>query len=155
EPISLPMPAQEVETHQANSLWRNGAKQFFRDQRAAKVGDILTVEISIDDNAKLDNSTTRERTGKEDMGLTNLFGLENPIAKALPGATDPASLVKTASDSSTKGDGQIDRKETINLTVAAIVTQVLPNGNLAIQGRQEVRVNYELRELLVTGIVRP
>jgi flagellar L-ring protein precursor FlgH len=155
EPVSQPMPAAEIETHQTNSLWRNGAKQFFRDQRAAKVGDILTVEISIDDSAKLDNSTTRDRSGKENLGLTNLFGLENPIAKALPGATDPASLLKTASDTSTKGNGAIARKETINLTVAAIVTQILGNGNFVIQGRQEVRVNFEVRELLVTGIVRP
>jgi flagellar L-ring protein precursor FlgH len=155
EPVSLPMPAAETEAHQTNSLWRNGAKQFFRDQRAGKVGDILTVEISIADNAKLDNSTTRSRSGTDNMGLANLFGLENPIVKALPGATDPASLVKTTSDTATKGDGAIDRKETINLTVAAIVTQILPNGNLVIQGRQEVRVNFEVRELLVTGIVRP
>lgn len=155
EPVSLPMPAAENETHETNSLWRAGAKQFFRDQRAAKVGDILTVEISIDDSAKLDNSTTRARSGAENMGLTNLFGLENPIAKALPGATDPASLLKTSSDTATKGDGAIDRKETINLTVAALVTQILPNGNFVIQGRQEVRVNFEVRELLVTGIVRP
>lgn len=155
EPVSLPMPAVDNESHETNSLWRSGAKQFFRDQRAGKIGDILTVEISIDDSAKLDNSTTRARSGSDNMGLANLFGLENPIVKALPGATDPASLVKTTSDTATKGDGAIDRKETINLTVAAIVTQILPNGNLVIQGRQEVRVNFEVRELLVTGIVRP
>ena len=155
EPVSLPMPQQPVEAFQANSLWRTGAKAFFRDQRASKVGDILTVDISIADSAKLDNSTTRSRSGSEDLGLSNLFGLENPIAKALPGATDPSSLVKTNSDTATKGDGAIDRQETINLTVAAIITQVLPNGNLVIQGSQEVRVNYEMRQLTITGIVRP
>jgi flagellar L-ring protein precursor FlgH len=155
EPVSLPMPAADNESHETNSLWRSGAKQFFRDQRAGKIGDILTVEISIDDSAKLDNSTTRSRSGTDNLGLTNLFGLENPIVKALPGTNDAASLVKTTSDTATKGDGAIDRKEAINLTVAAIVTQILPNGNLVIQGRQEVRVNYEVRELIVTGIVRP
>lgn len=155
EPVSLPMPAADNEAHTTNSLWRSGAKQFFRDQRAAKVGDILTVEISIDDSAKLDNSTTRSRSGTDNMGLTNLFGLENPIVRALPGDNDPANLLKTSSSTATKGDGAIDRKEAINLTVAAIITQILPNGNLVIQGRQEVRVNYEVRELLVTGIVRP
>lgn len=155
EPVSLPMPAADSEAHTTNSLWRSGAKQFFRDQRAAKVGDILTVEISIADSAKLDNSTTRSRTGSDNMGMTNLFGLENPVAKALPGPTDPSNLVKTSSSTASKGDGAIARKENVNLTVAAIVTQILPNGNLVIQGRQEVRVNYEVRELLVTGIVRP
>ena len=155
EPVSLPMPQPTQEAFHANSLWRTGAKAFFRDQRAGKVGDIMTVDISIADSAKLDNSTTRSRTGSEDMGLSNLFGLENPVSKALPGTTDPSSLVKTNSDSATKGDGAIDRQETINVTVAAIVTQVLPNGNLVIEGSQEVRVNYEKRQLFVTGIVRP
>jgi flagellar L-ring protein precursor FlgH len=151
----MPMPALPHETLETNSLWRTGAKAFFRDQRASKVGDILTVEISIDDSAKIDNQTQRSRTGTENMGLTNLFGLENPVAKALPGATDVANLVKTNSDSETNGKGQIQRDETINTTIAAIITQILPNGNLVIDGKQEVRVNNEVRELDVAGIVRP
>lgn len=155
EPVSMPMPTAPHEPVDTNSLWRPGAKAFFRDQRASKVGDILTVEISIDDSAKIDNQTQRTRTGTEKMGLTNLFGLENPIAKALPGVTDPSSLVDTNSDSETNGKGQIQRDETINTTIAAIVTQILPNGNLVISGKQEVRVNNEVRELDLAGIVRP
>ena len=155
EPVSMPMPASPVEQLHTNSLWRTGAKAFFRDQRASKVGDILTVEISISDSAKIDNQTQRSRVGTENMGLANLLGLENPIAKALPGATDMANLVKTNSDSESNGKGQIQRDETINTTIAAIITQILPNGNLVIQGRQEVRVNYEVRELMIAGIVRP
>jgi flagellar L-ring protein precursor FlgH len=153
--VTMPMPVPSTEAYQANSLWRQGAKAFFRDQRASKIGDILTVDISIDDSAKLDNSTTRTRTGSNKMGVDNLFGLESPITNALPGAATASALVGTNSDSQTKGDGQIDRKEAINLTIAAVVTQILPNGNFVIQGSQEVRVNYELRRLTVSGIVRP
>ena len=155
EPVSLPMPITEAETHQTNSLWRNGAKQFFLYQRAGKVGDILTVNISISDSAKLDNSTSRSRTGSESAKMPNLLGLETRLKGILPKAVDPSNLTSLSSDSANKGSGAIDRKETINTTVAAIVTQVLPNGNLVIQGRQEVRVNYEVRELLIGGIVRP
>ncbi len=155
EPVSMPMPVAPVEQTDRNSLWRIGAKAFFRDQRASKVGDILTVEVSIADSAKIDNQTQRSRVGTEKMGLTNLFGLENPIAKALPGVTDPSSLVDTSSDSQTDGKGQIQRDETINTTIAAIVTQILPNGNLVISGKQEVRVNNEVRELDIAGIIRP
>jgi len=155
EPVSMPMPAPSSDPTETNSLWRTGAKAFFRDQRASKVGDILTVEISIADSAKIDNQTQKSRVGTEKMGLTNLFGLENPIAKALPGVTDPSSLVDTNSDSETNGKGQIQRDETINTTIAAIVTQILPNGNLVISGKQEVRVNNEVREMDIAGIVRP
>jgi flagellar L-ring protein precursor FlgH len=155
KPISLPMPAPDNEVHQPNSLWRTGAKAFFRDQRAAKVGDILTVNISIDDSAKLNNSTERSRTGSEQMGVSNILGLESYLHDILPEAVDKANLAKFGSTGASKGDGSIDRAETIKLTIAAIVTQVLPNGNLVIEGHQEVRVNYEKRELLITGIVRP
>ena len=151
----MPMPASPVEQLHTNSLWRTGAKAFFRDQRAAKVGDILTVDITISDSAKLNNQTSASRVGTENMGLTNLLGLENPLAKALPGATDLANLVKTNSDSESKGNGQIQRDETVNTTIAAIITQILPNRNLVISGKQEVRVNNEVREMDVSGIVRP
>jgi flagellar L-ring protein precursor FlgH len=155
EPVSMPMPASPIEHSQNNSLWRTGAKAFFRDQRAAKVGDILTVDITIADNAKINNQTSASRVGTENMGLTNLIGLENPIAHALGHGVDLANLVKTNSDSESKGNGQIQRDETINTTIAAIITQILPNGNLVIAGKQEVRVNNEVREMDISGIVRP
>ena len=137
------------------SLFRSGAGAFFRDQRAGRVGDILTVRIRINDRAELGNSTSRSRTGSEGAGLSALLGLQAPLAKLLPGAVDPASLVASDSTSRSDGNGAISRSETINMTVAATVVGVLPNGNLAIRGRQEMRVNYELRELVISGIVRP
>lgn len=155
EPVSLPMPQPDTHVYQTNSLWQTGAKQFFRDQRASKVGDILTVEISIQDRASLGNSTTRSRSSSEEGGIDALFGLQSYAADVFAEGTDAASLVGFGSTSASKGNGDITRSETIELTVAAIITQILPNGNLVIQGRQEVRVNFEVRELLITGIVRP
>jgi flagellar L-ring protein FlgH len=137
------------------SLFRTGAGAFFRDQRAGRVGDILTVRINIADRADVGNSTSRARSGSENSGIAALLGLQAPLAKLLPGAVDPAKLVATDSTSKSEGSGSISRRETINMTVAATVVGVLPNGNLAIRGRQEVRVNYELRELVISGIVRP
>ena len=139
-----------------NSLWRVGARTFFTDQRAARVGDILTVMISIDDSANVTNDTTRERKTANTMGMPHFFGLESVFAgRILPKAFDPATAVSTSADSALTGKGQINRQDKINLTIAAVVTKVLANGNLVIQGRQEVKTNNEMRELTVAGLVRP
>ena len=153
--VITPLPAPVLVARQANSLWRPGAKAFFRDHRASRVGDILTVNVAISDQANVSNTTNRSREAAEDADVTNLFGLEAEFGKVLPNAILPASVVSLGNKSSTKGAGAVARSETINLTVAALVLQVLSNGNMVIQGRQEVRVNFEIRELTVTGIVRP
>ncbi|WP_010219804.1 flagellar basal body L-ring protein FlgH [Sphingomonas sp. PAMC 26621] len=137
------------------SLFRTGSGAFFRDQRAGRVGDILTVKINIADKAAVDNTTTRSRAGTEKSGVAALLGLQAPLAKLLPGAVDPAKLVDTSSTSTANGAGNTSRSETINMTIAATVVGVMPNGNLLIRGKQEVRVNFELRELVVSGMVRP
>ena len=139
----------------ANSLWRVGARAFFHDQRASKVGDILTVQVDIRDNARLSNETATNRESEIGGGISNLFGLESTIAKALPGPYDTSKLLNAGSSTSMAGSGSVNRSENLSMTIAAVVTSVLPNGNLVIQGRQEVRVNQELRELTVAGIVRP
>lgn len=131
------------------SLFRAGAGTLFQDQRASQVGDILRVEINITDEAEFGNSTSRSRSGSESMGIGALLGLQNVI----PG--DAAKAVDASSNSNSGGQGNTSRSEKINMSMAAIVTDVLPNGNLVIRGRQEIRVNFELRELIVTGIVRP
>ena len=154
--VSLPMPEATKDQFMSNSLWRQGARAFFKDQRANRVGDILTVVINIDDQASFNNETERRRENTEDSDVTNLLGLETQLEKRLlPESFNPASALSLGSTSRSKGTGTVDRKEELSLTVAAIVTQVLPNGNLVIQGRQEVRVNFEVRELLIAGVVRP
>lgn len=156
-PVSMPMPAPEPEPARfnPNSLWRNGARAFFKDQRAARVGDILTVIVEITDQAKMDNASKRSLDASEGMGVNSFFGLEKAVAKILPDGTDLSSAVDLSSGSKTDGSGTIQRAETVTTKIAAVVTQVLPNGNMVVEGRQEVRLNYEMRELVVAGVVRP
>ncbi len=156
--IASSLPPQSINTPpvpSANSLWRPGARAFFIDQRANKPGDILTVMIDIDDSAKLSNSTNSSRTNATKGGVAHFFGLETSVAKILPSAFDPANAIDQSGNTSSAGTGSLDRQEKISLRVAAVVTRVLPNGNLVIQGSQEVKANNELRDLTVTGIVRP
>jgi flagellar L-ring protein precursor FlgH len=139
----------------ANSLWRSGARTFFNDQRASHVGDILTVLINIDDSAKTTNSTSSSRTSGVTAGIPHLLGLESSLGKILPGGYDPANALATNSKTTNDGAGAVNRAEKISLTIAAVVSAVLPNGNLVIQGTQEVRTNTEVRQLTIAGIVRP
>ncbi len=153
-PPVVPLPPPPVPTRNVNSLWTNGAHSFFHDPRASRPGDIITVNISVADAAKFSDTTSRSRANSDDANLTNFFGLEGSLANALPQGADPSKLVKMGSNTSNVGSGSVDRSESINLTLAALVTQVLPNGNLVIGGHQQVRVNDELRDLQVAGIVR-
>ena len=154
-PVSLPMPDVMPAEHQANSLWRQGARAFFDDQRASRVGDILTVRINIKDDAALSNSSKRARANTEDASLNALLGYETSLTRVLPETINPGNLIDIDSSTDNSGTGSINRNEAINLKVAALVTQILPNGNLVLHGRQEVRVNFEVRELQVAGIIRP
>ncbi|MDO8409987.1 MAG: flagellar basal body L-ring protein FlgH [Phenylobacterium sp.] len=139
----------------ANSLWRSGARAFFLDQRANRVGDIVTVQIDIDDRAQTSNASTSSRSGGVSAGVPNFLGLESSLGRILPGGFDPANAISTKSSSSNTGSGSVSRSEKISLTVAAVVTAVLPNGNMMIQATQEVRTNNEVRQLSVAGIIRP
>ena len=154
-PVSLPMPAPQAAEDNPNSLWRSGARAFFKDHRAKEVGDILTVELNLDDSASLANTTERDRADSEDTDVTNFLGLEAEYSKVLPQGISPAAVISMGNTHSTSGEGSIERSESIELTFAAVITQILPNGNLIIIGRQEIMVNSELRELMVTGVIRP
>lgn len=151
-PVSMPMPEPQPISHNPNSLWRNGSRAFFRDQRAQRVGDILTVKVKFQDQANIQNTTNQSRTGSQSMGTPSLFGAERLISRA---GADPSSLVSTTGTNSNEGKGTVTRSETLTTNVAAVVMQVLPNGNLVLEGKQEMRVNFEVRELIVAGVVRP
>src|SRR6202166_3409653 len=153
EPVQMPMPNPETASYNANSLWRNGSRAFFKDQRASRIGDILTVTVNITDKANIANETQRSRTAKDDSGITDFIGSKTLGAQAqkiLPGR-----ILTADSTASSDGKGSIQRQESLQTNVAAVVTQLLPNGNLVVEGKQEIRVNYEVRELIVAGIVRP
>src|SRR6476659_3224067 len=152
KPVQMPMPKPEVASYSPNSLWRNGSRAFFKDQRAARVGDLLTVTVNFTDKANIANETQRSRSSKEDSGITDFIGsqtITQPL-KILPGR-----ILTTDSTASSDGKGSVNRQEALQTNVAAVVTQVLPNGNLVVEGKQEIRVNFEIRELIVAGIVRP
>ncbi len=154
-PMTMPMPASQTANPQVGALWRNGSRAFFKDQRAAQVGDILTVLVNITDTADIKNGTTATRSGSEAMGLPNLFGMETTVIPKLLTGSTAANLISASSTNSNNGSGEIKRNETVTLRLAGVITQVLPNGNLVVAARQEVRVNSELRQLLVGGVVRP
>ncbi|WP_192843405.1 MULTISPECIES: flagellar basal body L-ring protein FlgH [Aureimonas] len=149
-PVVQPQAAYSPEPpRHVNSLWTGRNADFFRDTRALNVGDIVTVKIKIDDKAKLDNNTKRSRDSGVSVGadLKGSFG-----SWGLPTVGADLGL---KNGTKTAGKGTVDRQEEINVSVAAVVTQVLPNGNLYIAGQQEIRVNFEVRVLSIAGIIRP
>jgi flagellar L-ring protein precursor FlgH len=151
KPVQMPMPKPEAVSFNANSLWRNGSRSFFKDQRAHQIGDLLTVTVNITDQANFANETQRTRTVTEDSGITAFLGSNLlTTTKVLPGR-----LLTADATSASDGKGTIQRQESLQTNIAAVVTQLLPNGNMVVEGKQEIRVNFEMRELIVAGIVRP
>lgn len=137
------------------SLWNGGRTSLLGDRRAERKGDILTVVIEIDDKAEISNSSDRSRSSSGSMGIPEFFGIPQRLDAELPEGASMANAVSTNSSSGSSGDGSVRRNEKLTLRIAATVIHVMPNGALQIEGRQEVRVNFELRELLVSGFVRP
>jgi flagellar L-ring protein precursor FlgH len=152
KPVQMPMPKPEAVSYNANSLWRNGSRSFFKDQRAHQIGDLLTVTVNITDQANFANETQRSRTTTEDSGITAFLG-----SNLLTGKTTalPGRLLTADATASSDGKGSVQRQESLTTNIAAVVTQLLPNGNMVVEGKQEIRVNFEMRELIVAGIVRP
>lgn len=150
QPMTWPLPDPEPERQlYSNSLWQPGARAFFRDQRANRVGDILRVKVAIDDKAEVDNETKRDRENEQEVALPVIGQLGRYVLPEI----DP--LYSLSGNNSTTGKGEIKREDKIETTVAAVITQLLPNGNMVISGSQEIRVNHEVRELSIKGIVRP
>ena len=153
-PMTMPMPAAQTAMPQANALWRNGSRAFFKDQRAAQVGDIVTVLVNTTDTADIKANSNISRTSGEGLGVPNLFGLEAALPKFIAGAL-ASNLVTANSTHTSTGVAEVKRNEAVTVRLAGVVTQVLPNGNLVVSARQEMRVNGELRELMVSGVIRP
>ncbi|MCT4556780.1 MAG: flagellar basal body L-ring protein FlgH [Pelagimonas sp.] len=137
------------------SLWSGGQTSLLGDRRAMKRGDIMTVVIEIDDSASISNTSSRSRSGSENMSMPHLFGIPQRIDLGITDGASMANAVSVTGSGNSTGTGSVSRSESLTLRVAATVTDVLPNGILAIEGAQEVRVNFEIRELLVSGYVRP
>lgn len=156
QPVTMPMPAPRPVYSSPNSLWRTGAQGFFKDQRASQVGDILTVIVDFNDNVSFSNTTDLSRDSKTSTGVNNLLGFEGKAArKIFPEEFNPAKLFDLRSNPTHTGTGTITRKDTMTTNIASSIIQILPNGNFVVNGRQEVRVDNEVRELIIQGIVRP
>lgn len=155
QPMSWPQPTPLTGIHTSGSLWQAGSKTFFRDTRARSVGDIMTVIVNIQDKAELDNSTERKRDSSDSLDVPSVYGLQKNIRGLLNEESEADPLLDIGSKTNSKGEGKIGRQEKIDTKVAAVVTQLMANGNMAIYGSQEIRVNSEVRQMTVQGIVRP
>lgn len=151
----LPQRLEKVKPVDRASLWSGTRNSLLGDRRAGEPGDILTVVIEIDEEAEFSNTSDRSRSASESLSMGSLFGLPESIQPRLPDAANAKEPVEIDSSSSSSGDGSVKRNEKLTLRVAATITDSLPNGVLRIQGSQEIRLNFEIRELLVTGYVRP
>ena len=151
----LPLRVDPETPTEAASLWSGARQSLLGDRRAIQQGDILTVVIEIDEEAEISNATDRSRAGSESLGIPDLFGLPQRVNRSLPTGASLDNAVSINSASSSSGDGSVKRNEKLTLRVAATIVDVLPNGVLSIAGSQELRVNFEMRELLVSGYVRP
>jgi len=155
-PVTMPMPEPEIATREMNSLWSSTRSAFFEDQRAKQVGDILTVTIDMENDAELASNSSRSRAAGENAAIPALGGFETYLeSKILPDAGSAANLANVTSNSSNNNSGSTTSEDDLELSIAAVVSQILPNGNMVIQGRQEVRVNYEKRILEIAGVIRP
>ena len=153
--LTLPLTTQPERPVDRASTWSRSRHSLLGDRRAMNKGDILTVVIEIDDKAEISNGTSRSRNGSESLAVPQLFGLPQRIDEKLPDGASMADAVSLSSGSQTSGQGSVKRNEKLTLRVAATIVDVLPNGILSITGSQELRVNFEMRELLVSGFVRP
>lgn len=152
---ALPQTIEVTAPHEEASLWSRQRGSLLGDRRAIQRGDIMTVVIEIDESAEISNATDRSRNGSESLSVPQLGGIPQRLDEQLPDGASSSELVSINSSSSSGGDGSVSRNEKLTLRVAATILDVLPNGVLSISGSQELRVNFELRELLVTGYVRP
>jgi flagellar L-ring protein precursor FlgH len=152
---SLPQTIEKKSPVDGASLWTASRQSLLGDRRAIERGDIMTVVIEIDDSAEFSNTSSRGRSGTETAGIPSLLGIPQRINESLPDGASLDELISTSGTSSSSGNGSVSRNETLELMIAATIVDVLPNGVLHIQGSQEVRVNFEIRELLVEGYVRP
>lgn len=156
KPVTMPMPVPEVATTQMNSLWSSNRQAFFEDQRATDIGDILTVTIDMENEAEMESTSTRSRSAGENAAVPAIAGFEKYLlSKTLPDGADLSNLADITSNSSNNNSGSTESEDALELRIAAVVSQILPNGNMVISGRQEVRVNYEKRILEVAGVIRP
>lgn len=136
----------------AGSLWRDGrpASLLFTDARALRANDLVVIKIEERADARRTADTDLERTSEANAQISAFLGMLEKIKSA---GVDPT--LTGSSKSSFKGEGQTGRTEHLTATVPAMVTKVLPNGNLFIEGHRVILVNNEEQHFYISGVVRP
>ena len=135
------------------SLWTTDRGSLFVDNRASRVGDIVTVIILEQASASKEATTTTGRNTSASADITSLFGLESNIAD-INSAIDPANLISAGYKSDFQGSGTTTREEDLTATITTQVIEVLPNGNMRISGSKSVMVNHEKQLINLSGIIR-
>lgn len=155
KPVSMPMPVSPTASSSSvNSLWQNGSRAFFKDQRASRVGDVVTVDIKFDQKAKIDSKFKTNRTNTQNYAIPNMFGYDKYYKKVFPSTIDPNKLETINSSTSVDSEGKREATDSLDIKIAATIIQILPNGNMVLQGRREVRISGEVRTLELKGIIR-
>lgn len=155
EPVTMPMPMTKRQTTRINSLWQSGARAFFKDQRACQVGDVLTVKIDLFEKIELDKDFQANRKTLDASNITNLFGYEEYLGNIFPSTVDKNKLTTVNSVANINSMGNVKKREdTLKVELAATIIQILPNGNMVIEGRQDIRMSGELKTVDLKGIIR-
>jgi len=138
----------------AGTIFRgvNANSNILGDHRARSIGDIITVKISEVTNASEKAATSTKKTATTTAGIPNFFGLESNV---YPSSITPDKMVNANTKNDFDGSGETSRGGSLTATITARVVDVLANGNLAIEGKREIIINNEKKEILVQGIVRP
>lgn len=155
QPITMPMPYGQdtIPSGKTPSLWQTGAQAFFKDQRAYKIGDIITVKVHIDQDESIEMTPTINRQNQGIATYNSMFGLEKAAANAFGAASTP-NVLNVTSNPQLTGSAKYEVKDKMTFQIAATVVQILPNGNMVVDGRQEMRLVNEVREVMIKGIVR-
>lgn len=158
-PISMPMPTATSEERHVNSLWQTGSKAFFKDQRAVKIGDIVTVVVALKHKESTSFTPSIDKKSSMNSTVGNLLGLQHPIENLFPkkfkkDEEESKSWLQTSSNPKHSGSGKYDLEDKLDFSVAATVLQILPNGNMVVQGRTEIKLVNEVREIELKGIIR-
>jgi flagellar L-ring protein precursor FlgH len=141
----------------SGSIYQQGAANHFGDRRARNVGDIVTVRILEEASASQEASTETGKSSNLDAGLDDVFGLPQSFGMASFLASGQAfsPTVKGDYERDFSGSGSTVRKEKLALTVSATVVERLPNGNLRIKAKREIKVNREKQFVVLEGMIRP
>lgn len=146
--------ARPVSDYSSGSIWQASSGSLTEDMKARRRGDILTIVITETASASKEAKTDTSRGSTVNAGIPNFMGLEK-VGLLKNNIGDLSKLISANVDSSYKGSGSTSRAENLKATMTARVVEVLPNGNMMIEGRRNIKVNNEDQEIVLEGVVRP